>query len=31
VGLVRLDGELGQGYAARLGMMTYFEPVACRP
>jgi hypothetical protein len=31
VGPVRLDDELEQGYAARLGMMTYFEPVACRP
>ena len=31
VGLVHLDDELWQGYAARRGMMTYFEPVACRP
>ena len=31
VGPVRLDEELEQGYAARLGMMTYFDPVACRP
>jgi len=30
VGPVRLDDELEQGYAARFGMMTYFEPVACR-
>jgi hypothetical protein len=31
VGLVHLDDELERGSAARLGMMTYFEPVACRP
>jgi len=30
-GLVHLDDEPEQSYAARLGMMTYFEPVACRP